>query len=139
MTDFAAVDTGEARDLVAMMDATDAWPAVRAARAWVLDQVAVDERAVVLDAGCGPGTFGASVAGCTVDVDRSSVMLRETRRRRPDARVVLADVTRLPVRDGCADLVRIERVLQWMRDPQPAMAELARVTAPGGWLAVTDT
>ena len=139
MTDFAAVDAGDARDLVAMMDATDAWPAVRAARAWVLEQVALDERSVVVDAGCGPGTFGASASGCAVDVDRSLVMLHEARRRRADARVVLADVAQLPLRDGVADLVRIERVLQWADDPATALLELRRVAAPGGWLAVTDT
>ena len=33
MTDFAAVDIGDAHGLVEMMDATDAWCAVRAARA----------------------------------------------------------------------------------------------------------
>jgi predicted TPR repeat methyltransferase len=95
VTDFAAVDAGDARDLVSMMDATDVWPAVRAARAWVLEQVAPDERSVVVDAGCGPGTFGASVSGCAVDVDRSLVMLHEARRRQSDACVVLADVARL--------------------------------------------
>jgi SAM-dependent methyltransferase len=139
VTDFAAVDAGDARDLVAMMDATDAWPAVRAARAWVLEQVALDERSVVVDAGCGPGTFGASVSGYAVDVDRSLVMLDEARRRRADACFVLADVARLPLRDGIAALVRIERVLQWAADPGTALLELRRVAAPGGSLAVTDT
>ena len=63
MTDFAAVDAGDAHDLVAMMDATDAWPAVHTARAWVLEQVALDERSVVVNTGCGPGTFSASTSG----------------------------------------------------------------------------
>ena len=42
------------------MYATDAWPAVRAARAWVLEQVALDERSVVVDA-ARAGAFRASV------------------------------------------------------------------------------
>ena len=66
-------------------------------------------------------------------------MLRETRRRRPDARVVLGDITRVPLRDECAELVRAERVLQWIADPTAALTELLRIAAPGGWLAVTDT
>ena len=139
MTDFAAVDTGDEHELVAMMDATDAWPAVRAARAWVLDQVELSDTAVVVDAGCGPGTFGGSVRGCPVDLDASHVMLRETRRRRPDARVVLGDIARVPLRDECAVLVRAERVLQWIADPTAALTELLRIVASGGWLAVTDT
>ena len=52
---------------------------------------------------------------------------------------MLADVAQLPLRDGVADLVRIERVLQWADDPATALLELHRVAAPGGWLAVTDT
>lgn len=139
MTDFAVVDAGEASELVAMMDATDAWPAVRAAREWVLEQVAPDGDSVVVDAGCGPGTFGASVAHAAVDVDRSETMLHETRRRRSGARIVLGDVVHLPVRDGAARLVRVERVLQWVPDPAAALDELWRITAPGGWMAVTDT
>jgi SAM-dependent methyltransferase len=139
MTDFAAVDAGEARDLVAMMDATDAWPAVRAARAWVLQQVALDGDTIVVDAGCGPGTFGASVPGCAIDLDWSQVMVQEARRRRPGTCVVLGDLTRLPLRDRVADLVHAERVLQWAADPVTALAELVRVTGSGGCLAVTDT
>ena len=139
MTDFAAVDDGDARELVAMMDATDAWPAVRSARAWVLEQVELADDAIVLDAGCGPGTFGGSVRGCAVDLDWSQVMLREARRRRPGARAVAGDLGRLPVRDGAARLVHVERVLQWADDPAAALTELLRATSPGGWLAVTDT
>jgi SAM-dependent methyltransferase len=66
-------------------------------------------------------------------------MVQETRRRRPDARVVVGDLARLPVRDGAARVVRAERVLQWVDEPGVAVAELMRVTAPDGWLAVTDT
>ena len=140
--DFAAVDRGDTDEHVAMMDATDAWPAVQAARAWVLDQVDVERDDVVVDAGCGPGTFGA-VAGdrgaAAVDLDRSFAMLGEARRRHAEARPVAADVAYLPLRNGAARLVRAERVLQWTVDPYAALAELRRVTAPGGWTAVTDT
>ena len=74
--DFASVDDGDTSDLVGMMDATDAWPEVQAARAWVLEHAAV-EGAVVVDVGCGPGTFGAAAAatgGVAVDLDRSLTM-----------------------------------------------------------------
>jgi len=139
--DFAAVDGGDARELVAMMDATDAWPAVQAARAWVLEQAQVDSK-VAVDVGCGPGTFGRSAAAAgavAVDLDRSLTMLQETRRREDGTRVALADAARLPLRDGAAQLVRAERVLQWTTDPRAALAELRRVTARRGWTAVTDT
>lgn len=137
--DFAAVDTGDIHDLVAMMDATDAWPAVAAARDWILEQAALDDDAIVVDAGCGPGTFGALANGCPVDADWSRVMLEETRRRRPDARILATDLARLALRDDAAQLVHAERVLQWSADAHAALAELRRVVAPGGHLAVTDS
>jgi SAM-dependent methyltransferase len=140
--DFSAVDRGETAELVVMMEATDAWPAVAGVRAWVLEQTGVGSEAIVVDAGCGPGTFGSAVAATgavAVDVDTSVAMLEETRRRRLGARPVLGDVARLPLRTGAAQLVRAERILQWTPDPYAALAELRRVTAPGGWTAVTDT
>src|SRR5205085_106038 len=82
--------------------------------------------AIVVDAGCGTGTFGASLRGACVDVDRSRLMVQETRRRQRDALVVVGDVARLPVRDGAACLVRAERVLQWVDEPEVALAEHAR-------------
>ncbi len=121
------------------MDATDAWPAVHAARSWVLDQVELGDDAIVVDAGCGPGTFGRDVRATVADVDVSVVMLDEARRRHSRARVLLGDVATLPVRDRAADLVHTERVLQWTIDPVAALAELLRTVAPGEWLAVTDT
>jgi SAM-dependent methyltransferase len=139
--DFAAVDAGDAREHVSMMDATDAWPAVQAARAWVLARAEIDG-GLVVDIGCGPGTFGgaAATAGAfVVDLDASLTMLRTVQQRHRGARPVLADAARLPLRDGAARLVRAERVLQWMPDPYAALAGARRVTAPGGWTAVTDT
>jgi hypothetical protein len=65
--------------------------------------------------------------------------LAEARRGHADARPVLANITRLPLRAGAARLVRTERVLQWTADPRATLAELRRVTAPDGWTAVTDT
>lgn len=140
--DFAAVDEGDTTRLVAMMRATDAWPAVVRAREWVLDRVALPPGAPVLDVGSGPGTFSALAArrgATTVDLDRSLAMLAAARRTCRTAPVVRADVDGLPVRDGAAALTRAERVLQWTSDPDAALAELVRVTSPGGAVAVTDS
>lgn len=140
--DFTVVDAGDGARLVAMMRATDAWPAVRAARDWVLDLVAPTPDTRVVDVGCGPGTFGglARARGAwTIDVDRSSVMLGATRAGDPGAPVLCADLARLPCATGAATLVHAERVLQWSADPAAALAELHRITAPSGWIAVTDT
>lgn len=137
---FVDVDADDADGLVAMMDATDAWPAVRDARAWVLDHI--QPGSLVVDVGCGPGTF-ASMARArgarTVDLDRSAAMLGAVRRRASEATVVLGEIGRLPIRREAADLVHVERVLQWTPDPDAAIDELRQSVAPGGWLAITDT
>jgi len=137
---FRDVDGDDAGRLVAMMDATDAWPEVRAARTWVLEQAAVGRGSTVLDVGSGPGTFAGvaqALGACTVDVDRSGFMLAALRRRRSGAVVACADATRLPLRSGAIDLAHAERVLQWTTDAGAALSELARVSRD--FVAITDT
>jgi SAM-dependent methyltransferase len=136
---FRDVDAADAAELIAMMDATDAWPAVRAARSWIGSLVGDAVRCAV-DVGSGPGSFNAGrAATLTVDVDRSVAMLRAARRRHGSSVALLGDAPHLALRDGAADLVHAERVLQWLDQPEAALAELVRVTAAGGWLVVTDT
>ena len=69
----------------------------------------------------------------------SGAMLTELHRRRPEAIAARADLTHLPLRDRAASVTHAERVLQWTADPVSALAELRRVTARDGWLAITDT
>jgi ubiquinone/menaquinone biosynthesis C-methylase UbiE len=40
---------------------------------------------------------------------------------------------------GGVFVVRSDRTLQWLADPEAAVAELARVLQPGGLLALIDT
>jgi ubiquinone/menaquinone biosynthesis C-methylase UbiE len=139
---FAAVDDGDARVLVDMMDATDAWPAVQAVRAWILERTGVGDGDLVVDVGCGPGTFGSLVVatgGTELDVDASATMLATSRARNPAALRVRGVAEGLPVREGFAHLVHAERILQWTDDPFVALRALHRVVRRGGWLAVTDT
>lgn len=139
---FTDVDGDDTAHLVAMMAATDAWPAVGAARSWVLRRLVGGPAPVVVDVGAGLGTFGAAArdeGAVTVDVDLSNAMLQALRARHPRARPVLADLAHLPVRGGAADLVHVERVLQWVADPGAAVADLRGLTGPGGLVAVTDT
>ncbi|GAA2365932.1 methyltransferase domain-containing protein [Dactylosporangium salmoneum] len=49
------------------------------------------------------------------------------------------DLTCLPYPGGRFDAVHCERVLQTLGDPGAAIAELARVTRPGGRLCLVDT
>ena len=139
---FRDVDTAATDALVEMMDATDRWDAVRAARSWVLDRASVDPTRPALDVGCGPGTFGADARARgwrSVDLDRSAAMAHVARRRGDGSPGVLGGVGALPFATASFALVHCERVLQWADDPAGALDELWRVTAPEGHLAVTDT
>jgi SAM-dependent methyltransferase len=50
----------------------------------------------------------------------------------------LGDATALPFADASFDAARTERVLQYLNEPAKAVAEMARVTKPGGWIAATE-
>jgi trans-aconitate methyltransferase len=144
LDDFGAVDTGPRDHLVAMMHATDQWPAVQAVRAWTLDRAAVGAGSLVVDVGSGPCTCGrlaAARSATIVDLDPSAVMLRAAHRARVDAPVACGSVAALPFRclSGSRPLVRVERVLQWTLDPYAALRTLWALVPAGGWLAVTDT
>jgi ubiquinone/menaquinone biosynthesis C-methylase UbiE len=50
-----------------------------------------------------------------------------------------ADAVALAAPDGAFDVVRAERVLQWIPEPERAVSELARVVRPGGLVSLIDT
>jgi len=77
--------------------------------------------------------YGAHVTG----VDVSRAMVDEARRRGlRDALVATADA--LPFEDASFDGCWADRVFQHLADPQAALAEMVRVTRPGGRLVVAD-
>lgn len=108
----------------------------------------------ILDAGCGTGGNLEWLAGhgSVFGVDVSDTALRFCRARADEGwrdksedarRIELArgELSRLPFSDGCFALVTAFDVLyhKWVRDDQVALAELARVCRPGGWLLITDS
>jgi ubiquinone/menaquinone biosynthesis C-methylase UbiE len=102
----------------------------------------------VLDVGCGTGEACIELAGIVgseggvVGVDPSETMIGAARRaadaakRAIDLRV--ASIYALPFPDGTFDAVRSERVFQHLEDPEAGLAEMIRVTRPGGRLLVAD-
>jgi ubiquinone/menaquinone biosynthesis C-methylase UbiE len=135
--------------LVAGMDATARWPAVKQLRAWERTHLALGPGDRLLDVGCGPGDVAVELAadvgpaGSVLGVDASEAMISVARRRAAaaGARVEfrVADAQSLPVADGQMDACRSERMLQWVPDTDRAAGELVRILRPGGRLVVTDT
>ncbi len=102
----------------------------------------------VLDAACGVGDLtrllGLLVApdGEAVGVDFSTTMVAEARRRVEQSdlpvRFEQGDIMALDFPDHSFDRVRAEQVLQHIPHPETALAELTRVTRPGGMVAVME-
>ncbi len=92
----------------------------------------------LLDAGCGTGGNLVALAPLarTVGVDLAPEAIAFCRER--GLRAVRGSVLALPVRSGSCELVASLDVLYhaWVSDDRLAVAELARVLAPGGLLLV---
>jgi ubiquinone/menaquinone biosynthesis C-methylase UbiE len=101
-----------------------------------------DER--TLDAGTGTGALAFALAPLVrevVAVDLVPELLAEARKRAadfPNVTLVEGDVTSLPPDLGRFDLSGSLRTLHHIRRPELAVAELARVTVPGGLVLVVD-
>jgi SAM-dependent methyltransferase len=89
-----------------------------------------------LDAGCGTGFQTAILVDLgyeTLGVDLSAGLLRAALPRCGRARLAQADVEALPCRDGTLDLVvSCGSTLSFVRRPDRAISEIARVLRPGG-------
>jgi SAM-dependent methyltransferase len=78
-----------------------------------------------------------------IAIDASQAMLDEARRRSADRSLPVefrhGDIEDLAAPTASFDGVYSERVFQHLDDPHTAMAELVRVTRPGGRVVVVDT
>ncbi|HEY0313446.1 MAG TPA: metalloregulator ArsR/SmtB family transcription factor [Allosphingosinicella sp.] len=99
----------------------------------------------LLDVGTGTGRmlelFGAA-AEQALGVDRSPEMLRLARVKLAQAglgaELRQGDMYALPLAAGAADTVIIHQVLHYAQQPSAAIAEAARLLAPGGRLLIVD-
>ena len=95
----------------------------------------------VLDLACGTGDLAELAAqrgARVVGVDFARQMLSGARRRRVPAQLVQADCARLPLREGFATAAVCGFALRNFVSLEEIFAELARVLAPGGRVALLD-
>ena len=100
----------------------------------------------VADLGCGEGYLtmeAARWASRVVAVDRSEAVLQRARalaRRRRISNVIWkkGELEKLPIRDAAVDIAMLSQALHHAHDPARAVAEAARVTAPGGRVLLLD-
>jgi ubiquinone/menaquinone biosynthesis C-methylase UbiE len=99
----------------------------------------------ILEIGCGRGGFARWIIGraarrlvfadfspAAVDVARRDLAARD-----PSAEFMVADIERLPFPDASFDLVCSFETLEHVPHPHAGLAELVRVTKPGGRLVIT--
>jgi ubiquinone/menaquinone biosynthesis C-methylase UbiE len=101
-----------------------------------------DERA--LDSGTGSGALAFALAPHVrevVGVDLVPELLEQARKRAerfPNVTFIEGDATKLPLDYGTFDLTGTLRTLHHIARPELAVAELVRVTRPGGRVLVVD-
>jgi len=105
----------------------------------LLDAAGVVDGSRVLDVGCGTGivTAAAAARGArATGADVAEGMLAVARERHPELEFVVADAEALPFSAGAFEAVVANLVVNHLPTPEQAVAEFARVLAPGGSVAV---
>ena len=103
-----------------------------------LARVHAGQRAI--DVGCGPGALTAELvarlgADAVAAVDPSEPFIDAARARNPGIDVRRAPAEELPFPDDTFDVALAQLVVHFMSDPVAGLAEMARVTRPGGVVA----
>lgn len=100
---------------------------------------------LILDAGCGPGTYGIILAqegnkviGC--DISAESVRASKKRANKKGVRFfpVVGDLEKLPFKDNSFDICFCGWTLHHFPDIDTPVTELARVIKPGGKIALVE-
>ncbi len=93
---------------------------------------------LLLDDGCGTGTFleGLGLMGVGLDLSGSLLSVAKLKLRR-ESHLVQGDAEFLPLRGSIFAVVYSFTLLQNTSDPATALAEMARVARSGSWVVVT--
>ena len=149
VSQFAVVDqTVNPTAFVRFMDESHAQQTTQRYKEALLEHLALTPGATVLDIGCGTGQDALDLAravgatGQVIGIDSSETMLQAARTRAAQASLAVdfveADATQLPFTDARFDACQASRVLGHLPDPALAIAEMVRVTRPGGRVVLAD-
>lgn len=102
----------------------------------------------VLDVGCGSGSMARLIARSFPQAEVTGVDVRDQyldfareRAKNEDIHNLTfrsGDVFALPFPNAIFDVVWTKYLLQWLKDPKSALAEIKRVTKPGGYVVSCD-
>jgi ubiquinone/menaquinone biosynthesis C-methylase UbiE len=101
---------------------------------------------VVVDVGTGTGFVAAGLApnvGQVIGIDNSEPMLTVARKNCAalnidNVETRVGELDHLPLDARSVDAAVANMVLHHAPDPAAMLAEMARITRPGGWVAITD-
>ena len=118
------------------------WRTAQNSAAYLLPHLTATDR--LLDVGAGAGTITVDLARIVADVTATEFgaegleLTRSTVAAQGVANIQLevADIHALPFDDAIFDVAHAHQVLQHVADPVQALREMARVTRPGGIVAV---
>lgn len=143
---IAAADESVQRKIADVLELRAADLQQRAMLEDYLADLPLSRGARVLEIGCGTGAVARTIAGLpavgdVVGLDPSPVFIDQARRltgSHPKLSFVRGDGAELPFDDGSFDAVVCHTSLCHIPGPERVLAEAARVTNDGGWLAVFD-
>ncbi len=95
----------------------------------------------LLEVGCGTGHFTSWFAErgvFAIGLDRAPAMLTTLRRLHPCLPAVQGDAYKLPVRDEATDVTALIATLEFLEEPEAALAEAVRVARRGLILVVLN-
>ena len=133
--------------MVRVLDQLADLPAIQRVRRIARAAMGVRDGQRLLDAGCGVGEESRQLARLVgpegevtaVDLSRALVAAAEQRDNGSGVRYAVGDIAALDFPDATFHAVRSERVIQHVPDADAAIAELVRVTVPGGRVCLIDT
>ncbi len=92
----------------------------------------------VLEVGCGTGAILLDMEQAVplglYGVDINLPGLRQAQKHVPLAQLITGNALRLPYASASFDITFCHFLLLWVKDPQTALAEMRRVTRPGGYV-----
>lgn len=132
----------------AYLDTVRALDAINAYKAGSIELMRLKPGQAALDVGCGTGDDAKRIAdrvgegGAVLGIDFSAAMVEESTRRWAGRdlplRFAVGDVHALDLPADSFDAARADRMFQHLAEPRVALAELVRVTRPGGRVVISD-